>query len=78
MRATMEQDKARGAAGRYGDEQQRKRLATMTPEEKLRVALRLYWSARQLKEASLRQFHPELSDEEIRRRVNESFLYARG
>jgi hypothetical protein len=49
----------------------------MTPEEELRVAMRLYWSARQLKEAALRTFHPELTDEEIRRRVNESFLYAR-
>ena len=62
---------------RDGDEVQRKRIAQMTPEEKLRLASRLYWSARQLKEAALRQWHPELSDDEIRRRVNESFLYAR-
>lgn len=49
----------------------------MTPEQKVRVAFRLYWSARRLKEASIRTFHPELTDDEIRRRVNESFLNAR-
>jgi hypothetical protein len=66
-----------GQAARLGDEVQRRRYAAMTPEEKLRVAVRLYWTARQLKEAHLRALHPDLDDREIRRLVNESFLYAR-
>ena len=48
----------------------------MTPEEKLRVALRLYYSARELKSAALRAQHPDLSDGEIQQRVREIFLYA--
>jgi hypothetical protein len=68
---------APGTAARAGDDVQRRILASMTPEQKVRVAFRLYWSARRLKEASIRTFHPELTDDEIRRRVNESFLNAR-
>ncbi len=49
----------------------------MTPEQRLRVAERLYWSARELKAASLRSWNPELSEEEIQRRVKEIFMYAR-
>ena len=49
----------------------------MTPEEKLRVALRLYYSARELKSAALRAQHPDLSDGEIQQQVREIFLYAR-
>jgi len=56
---------------------QRRRYATMTPGEKLGVAVRLYWSARRLKEAHLRSLYPHLDDKEIRCRVNESFLYSR-
>ena len=66
-----------GDAARQGDEVQRRRYATMTPAEKLQVAVRLYWSARQLKEAHIRALHPDLDDREIRRRVNEAFLFAR-
>lgn len=67
----------RGEAARTGDEWQRNRYAAMTPGEKLRVAVRLYWSARQLKEARIRSLHPHLDDREVRRRVNEAFLRAR-
>jgi hypothetical protein len=49
----------------------------MTPQQRLRAASRLYWSARQLKEASLRTFRPELSEEEIKATVRDFFLYAR-
>lgn len=49
----------------------------MTPEQRLCAAFRLYWSARELKEASLRALRPELSETEIRARVRECFLYAR-
>ena len=56
---------------------QRAVFRAMTPEQKLRAAFRLYWSARQLKEASLRTFHPELSEVQIKARVRECFMYAR-
>jgi len=67
----------RGEAARRGDEWQKIRYAAMTPSEKVRVATRLYWSARQLKEAQIRSLHPHLDDREVRRRVNEAFLRAR-
>lgn len=59
------------------NEKQREILRAMTPQQRLRAALRLYWSARQLKEASLRTFHPELSEAEIKAKVRDFFLYAR-
>lgn len=65
-----------GDAARHGDDLQRRRYATMTPGEKLEVATRLYWCARQLKEAHIRALHPHLDDGEIRRRVNEALLLA--
>ena len=52
-------------------------LQAMTPTQKLRVAERLYWSARQLKAAALRAQHPDWSDEAIRKAVRSIFLYAR-
>ena len=59
------------------NDKQREIFRRMTPEQRLRAAFRLYWSARQLKEASLRAFHPELSEEEIEATVRDFFLYAR-
>jgi hypothetical protein len=56
---------------------QAERFRSMTPAEKLRATSLLFWSAYRLKEASLRAFHPELSDEEIRAQVKAFFLYAR-
>lgn len=50
----------------------------MTPGQRLLAAMRLYWSARGIKEAALRAHHPDWSDAAIRRAVNEAFLYARG
>ena len=49
----------------------------LTPEQKLTQALRLYTNARDLKIAGLKKFHPELSDQEIEKKVKEIFLYAR-
>ena len=48
----------------------------MTPAEKLEVAARFYWSARDLKRAGLRALNPLLSQEQLDRQVKESFLYA--
>lgn len=52
-------------------------LRRMSGEEKLRAAFRLYWSARKIKEAAVRDQHPELTAEQVRERVREIFLNAR-
>ena len=49
----------------------------MTPEQKLRLALDLYHSARAIKAAGLKKQHPEWSIEKINQKVREIFLYAR-
>jgi hypothetical protein len=49
----------------------------MTPEKKLKVASRLYYSAKQLKAAALHHNHPEWTEKEIQEKVREIFLYAR-
>jgi hypothetical protein len=49
----------------------------MTPEQKLNVALELYYSARELKAAGLRSQNPGWTDEMIQDKVREIFLYAR-
>jgi hypothetical protein len=49
----------------------------MTPEKKLQVALDLYYSAKALKAAGLKQQLPEWSTEKIRQKVREIVLYAR-
>ena len=48
----------------------------MSPEQKLNAALKLYNSARQLKRASLKTFHPDWSEEQIEGKLKEIFLYA--
>ncbi|HEY7611133.1 MAG TPA: hypothetical protein VIF14_18040 [Alphaproteobacteria bacterium] len=52
-------------------------LRAMTPEQKLKAAERLYWTARSLKAAWLRQQHPDWSEAEVQRKVREIFLNAR-
>ncbi len=49
----------------------------LTPEKKLYLALNLYYSAKELKTESIKKFHPELSDKEIKDKVKKIFLYAR-
>jgi len=49
----------------------------MTPEQKLDVALRLYYSARELKAAGLRALHPDWDEEKIREELREIFFHAR-
>jgi len=49
----------------------------MTPEEKLNIALRLYYSAKELKEVGLRVQHPDWNEEMIKDKLREIFLYAR-
>jgi len=43
--------------------------------QKLRSASALYWAARRLKTAALKQRHPEWTPEQILRGINEIFLH---
>jgi len=49
----------------------------MTPAQKRKVSRDLYWSARRLKAAWLRQIHPDWTEEQVQNEVREIFLYAR-
>ena len=53
------------------------RLRAMSPSEKIRVSLQLYWSAREFKSAWLRSRSPKLTESEIQKMVKEAFMYAR-
>jgi len=55
---------------------QKQIIKKMTAEQKIRAALDLYYSARALKAACLREMHPGMSKEEIEKKVREIFLYA--
>lgn len=48
----------------------------MLPEEKLRVAARLYFAARELKRAGLRLQHPDWNENAIEDKLREIYLYA--
>jgi len=51
-------------------------LRRMTGEQKLRTSFQLYWGAREIKAARLRQQHPEWSEEQVQQRVKEIFMHA--
>lgn len=53
------------------------RFKKFSPEKKLQLALELYYSARKLKTSSLKTLYPEMTGEEIEKKVREIFLYAR-
>ena len=57
--------------------EQKKSYQAMTPEQKLQIALDLYYSAKELKAAGLKLKHPEWSTEKISQKVREIFMYAR-
>lgn len=52
-------------------------IGRLTPEQKLRAAERLYWSARALKAAAFRAWHPEWSEAEVQAAVRDAFLFHR-
>lgn len=52
-------------------------LSAITGEERLRLAERLYWSARRMKAAGLRSQHPDWTDERVAAEVARIFLRAR-
>jgi hypothetical protein len=58
-------------------EDQIRALRRMTPAQRLEAASRLYWSARELKLAMLRQQHPNMAEGDLKRLVNEAFTHAR-
>lgn len=51
-------------------------LRRLSGAQRLRTAAALYWGARKLKAAALRDQHPDWTEEEVERRVKEIFLYA--
>jgi hypothetical protein len=55
---------------------QREIYRKMTPEQKLRVCLALYHSARALKKAAVQKQHPDWEDEKILQAVRKAFLSA--
>ena len=50
-------------------------LEKMTPEQRLQAFFALCRSARQIKEAALRQFHPSWTEAQLKLAVRESFLH---
>ncbi len=53
------------------------RFKNMSPEKKLQLTLKLYYSARELKKAGLIFQHPEWPEKKIEEKLKEIFLYAR-
>jgi len=51
-------------------------LRKMTPQQKLEVAMNLYYSARELKAAWVRQLHEDWSDQQVAEAVREVFVNA--
>lgn len=52
------------------------KLRSMTGAQKLRTAFGLYWTARKVKAARLRQQHPMWTEEQVQQRVKEIFMHA--
>lgn len=50
-------------------------LRRMTGAQKLRTAFQLYWGARKVKAARLRQQHPDWNEEQVQQRVKEIFMH---
>jgi hypothetical protein len=49
----------------------------MTPEQRWRMAYRLYWTMRRHKAAFLRSLHPDWTPQQIAEEVREIFSHAR-
>ena len=52
-------------------------LKRMSPGQRLKAAMRLYWSARRLKAGWIRQHHPDWTKEQVEKAVREAFGHAR-
>ena len=53
------------------------RFRQMTPGERWTAARDLYWSVRRLKEAFIRQQHPDWSNDQVAAAVREAFSHVR-
>ena len=51
-------------------------LRRLSGGQKIRTAFALYWEARRIKEARLREQHPDWLEEEIGQRVKDIFIHA--
>ncbi|MCB9030428.1 MAG: hypothetical protein H6619_05195 [Deltaproteobacteria bacterium] len=51
-------------------------IRRLTPQQRLEQAFELYQFARKIKEAALRKQNPTLSDQEIKVKLRDIFLYA--
>jgi hypothetical protein len=58
--------------------EQIERLRRMTPGERWKAASALYWSARRLKAAHLRQLHPDWPEGRVLLEVKKAFMHVRG
>jgi|OM-RGC.v1.036220334 hypothetical protein len=56
--------------------EQKRIFASMPAEQKLKLVLGLYHSAKKLKRAGLKKQHPDWTEEQIEQSVREIFLYA--
>ncbi|MGD8649925.1 MAG: hypothetical protein PVJ77_25545 [Desulfobacterales bacterium] len=56
--------------------EQKKIYQLMTAAQKLDISLKLYYSAKALKAAAIKEQHPDWNEEKINKKVNEIFLYA--
>lgn len=52
-------------------------LKRLSPAQRLSAFAQLYRSARTIKAAALRSFHPEWTEEQVQQSVREAFLYGR-
>lgn len=50
-------------------------LRRMTGAHKLRTAFQLYWGARKVKAARIRQQHPDWSEAQVQKKVKEIFMH---
>jgi hypothetical protein len=50
-------------------------LRRMTGAQKLRKAFQLYWGARKVKAARIRQQHPDWSEAQVQQQVKEIFMH---
>ena len=56
--------------------EQKRALQSMAPEEKLGVSMNLYYGARELKRAWLREMNPAWSEKQVEEKVRELFRHA--
>ena len=53
-------------------------MRAMTGQKRLKVAEQMFWMARELKAAGVRQRHPDWSEAEVTAEVNRIFLHGTG